>query len=117
MNSPGPMVREPACRRLLAARLPVRAFTLLPIQPIDTVALVQITQELRSRGVKVELKPAVLRPRDSYDARRQQFRADRLLERVALTAERPVLGVTDGDCYAGRTRRTRPRLTFRARLR
>jgi archaemetzincin len=75
--------------------------TLLPIQPIDTVALAQITEELQWRGVKVALKPAILRPRDSYDARRQQFRADRLLERVALAAERPVLGVTDGDCYAG----------------
>ena len=83
-------------------RLPVRAVALVPIQPIDTVALARIVEELRSRGVKVELKPPVLRPRDSYDGRRHQFRAERLLEHVALAAERPVLGLTDGDCYAAK---------------
>jgi predicted Zn-dependent protease len=72
------------------------------MQPIDTVTLAQIIEELQSRGVKVELKPAILRARDSYDARRQQFRAERLLEHVTLAAERPVLGLTDGDCYAAK---------------
>jgi len=86
----------------LARRLPVSAVTLLPIQPIDAVTLMRVSDELRSRGVKVELKPTILRPRDSYDARRQQFRAERLLERVALAPERPVLALTDGDCYAAK---------------
>lgn len=95
------MVRDP-CRGSRGRRLPVRALALLPIQPIDTVALGQITAALRSRDVKVELKPAVLRPRHSYDLRRHQFRAERLLEHVALAAERPVLGLTDGDCYAAK---------------
>ena len=96
------MTPDPARGGSLARRLPVSAVTLLPIQPIDAVTLVRVSDELRSRGVKVELKPAVLRPRDSYDARRQQFRAERLLERVALAPERPVLALTDGDCYAAK---------------
>jgi archaemetzincin len=96
------MVHDSARRGSLPHRLPVRAVALLPIQPIDQPVLAQIAEELRSRGVSVQLKPTILRPRDSYDARRRQFRADVLLERVALATERPVLGVTDGDCYAGK---------------
>ncbi|HSL72436.1 MAG TPA: hypothetical protein VK864_19465, partial [Longimicrobiales bacterium] len=74
----------------------------MPIQPIDPLALEQIANELRSRGVAVNLERPSLRPRDSYDARRRQFNAEALLERVALCAARPVLAVTDGDCYAGK---------------
>jgi archaemetzincin len=88
-------------RESLRRRLPVREVALLPIQPIDGVVLEQIAEALRSRGVSVQLKPPILRPRDSYDARRRQMRADVLLERVALSDERPVLGITDADCYAG----------------
>ena len=96
------MAHEPARRGSLPHRLPVRDVTLLPIQPIDAPTLDQIAEALRSRGVSVQLKPPILRPRDSYDARRRQFRADVLLERVARSAERPVVGITDGDCYAGK---------------
>jgi archaemetzincin len=81
--------------------LPVPDLALLPIQPIDPAALEQIVHELQSRGVNTRLERPILRPRGSYDARRRQFRADVLLARVALSASRPVLGVTDGDCYAG----------------
>jgi archaemetzincin len=89
-------------RGSLPHRRPVREFTLLPIQPIDRLAMEQITEELRSRGVGVKLERPILRPRGSYDARRRQFRAEVLLERVALSAARPVLGVTDADCYGGK---------------
>jgi len=82
-------------------RLPVREVTLVPIQPIDAEALERIVAALQLRGVRVERKPAILRPRDSYDARRRQLRAEVLLERVASASERPVLGITDADCYAG----------------
>ena len=81
-------------------RLPVREVTLLPIQPIAAEALEQITAELRSRGVEVHIKAPILRPRDCYDSRRRQLKAEVLLERVALASERPVVGVTDADCYA-----------------
>jgi len=94
------MEHAPA-RGSLSRRIPVRAVALLPVQPIDRAALEQLAEALRSRGVSVQLKSPVLRPRDSYDPRRRQFRAEVLLERVALCAERPVVGITDGDCYAG----------------
>jgi archaemetzincin len=81
--------------------LPVSDLALLPIQPIDPAVLEQIVHDLQSRGVNTRLERPILRPRGSYDARRRQFRADVLLARVALSASRPVLGVTDGDCYAG----------------
>jgi len=83
-------------------RLPVRELVVLPIQPIDRAALEQIAAALRSRGVGVQLERPVLRPRGSYDADRRQFRAEVLLERVALSAPRPVVGITSGDCYAGK---------------
>jgi len=82
-------------------RLPVRAVTLVPIQPIDPAALDQISDALRLRGVEVRRRSPMLRPRHSYDARRRQLRADVLLQRVAEVAARPVLGITDADCYAG----------------
>jgi archaemetzincin len=88
--------------RSLPQRLPFREVTLLPIQPIDCLALEQIAEELRSRGVVVQLERSILRPRGSYDARRRQFKAEILLERVARSGARPVLGVTDSDCYAGK---------------
>jgi len=50
------MMADPACSGSLARPLPVRAVTLLPVQPIDAVTLVRVSDELRSRGVKVELK-------------------------------------------------------------
>jgi archaemetzincin len=81
--------------------LPVSDLALLPIQPIDPAVLEEIVHDLQSRGVNTRLERPILRPRGSYDARRRQFRADVLLARVALSASRPVLGVTDGDCYAG----------------
>jgi len=82
-------------------RLPVRAVTLVPIQPIDPATLDQINEELRLRHIRVVRRPPILRPRHSYDARRRQLKADVLLQRVAEVAERPALGITDADCYAG----------------
>jgi archaemetzincin len=94
------VARDSAQGESLRLRLPVREVVLLPIQPIDTVALEQVSAALRSRGVKVELRPAILRPQGSYDVRRHQLKAEVLLERVAQAAERPALGITDADCYA-----------------
>jgi archaemetzincin len=95
------VIREPAQSEFSPLRLPVRAITLVPFQPIDPAALEQIMTALRSRGVRVQLHSPILRPRGSYDARRHQLKADVLLERVAEVAERPALGITDADCYAG----------------
>jgi len=83
-------------------RLPVRELTLLPIQPLDDVALQAVLEALRIRGVNVHCKRAILRPRGSYSTPRRQLRADVLLESVARCKERPILGLTDADCYAGR---------------
>ena len=98
---PARVAHEPAHGLHSLLRLPVREVTFLPIQPIDRLLLEQIAAELQARGVEVQLKPSILRPRGSYDAHRRQLKADVLLERVALAAERPVIGITDGDCYAG----------------
>jgi archaemetzincin len=80
--------------------LPVGELTLLPIQPVAEEAIEHIVGQLRSRGIEVLVKPSILRPAGSYDARRRQLRADVLLTRVALESERPVVGLTDADCYA-----------------
>jgi len=96
----GKPLRENRVRRPLAG-LPARDVTLLPIQPIDRTELEAITAALRSRGLEVHVRSPVLRPRGSYDARRRQFRAEVLLERVAECPERPALALTDADCYAG----------------
>ncbi len=91
-----------AGRGAFGYRLPIRELTLLPIQPVDNAELEQIVRALRARKVDPHVKPPVLRPRDSYDADRRQLRADVLLQRVLLAEERPVLGITDADCYAGK---------------
>ena len=80
--------------------LPVRELTLLPIQPVAGEAVEHIVAQLRSRGIEVHIKRSILRPVGSYDPRRRQLRADVLLKRVALDSERPVVGLTDADCYA-----------------
>jgi len=82
-----------------AAGLPVRELTLLPIQPIAAEAISEIAAQLQARGIEVHVKPSILRPAGAYDARRRQLRADVLLRRVALASERPVVGLTDADCY------------------
>ncbi|HXZ60084.1 MAG TPA: archaemetzincin family Zn-dependent metalloprotease [Burkholderiales bacterium] len=82
------------------AGFPVRELTLVPIQPLAAEALTQVVAELRSRGIAAQAKPSILRPAGSYDAQRRQLRADILLERVVLASERPVVGLTDADCYA-----------------
>jgi archaemetzincin len=91
----------PAPEEHSSLRLPVRAVTLVPIQPIDPAAIEQVSEALRLRGVRVNRRSPILRPRGSYDARRRQLKADVLLQRVAEVAERPALGITDADCYAG----------------
>lgn len=88
----------PAASR--TAGLPVRELTLLPIQPVAAEAIEQIAAQLRARGLEVRVKPPILRPAGSYDARRRQLRADVLLRRVAEGSERPAIGLTDADCYA-----------------
>ena len=95
------MIPAPAPEEPSSLRLPVRAVTLVPIQPIDPAALDEISEALRLRRVKVHRRSPILRPRHSYDARRRQLKADALLQRVAEVPERPVLGITDADCYAG----------------
>jgi archaemetzincin len=91
-----PVPKEPP-----SLRLPVRAVTLVPIQPVDLASIEQISEALHLRGVSVQNRSSILRPRGSYDAHRRQLKADVLLERVAEIAERPALGITDADCYAG----------------
>jgi len=81
-------------------RLPVRAVTLVPIQPVDPASIEQISDALRLRGVRVHRRSPILRPRGSYDATRRQLKANVLLQGVAALAERPALGITDADCYA-----------------
>ena len=82
-------------------RLPVRQVTLVPILPIAGVAINMIAAALRSRGIQVQASAPIHRPRGSYDAGRRQFRAEALLEGMTQRPERPVLGLTDADCYAG----------------
>jgi archaemetzincin len=82
------------------AGLPVRELTLIPIQPVAREAVEQIVAQLRARGIEAGVKPSILRPAGSYDPQRRQLKADVLLKRVALASERPVVGLTDADCYA-----------------
>lgn len=86
--------------RLFATQLPPSTLALIPIHPMDADGLAQISTQLRARGVTVRIKPPISVPRGCLDARRGQLKADLLLRRVALATERPVLGITDADCYA-----------------
>ncbi len=81
--------------------LPLDSVTILPVQPVGTDGVAEIREELQRRGVQVAQRPTVLRPPGAYDARRRQFRAEVLLERARSCPERPILAVTDADCYAG----------------
>jgi archaemetzincin len=93
--------RPPARHASSSRRLPVDEVVLLPIRPIRPDAIEVIAAALRSRGIGVRTGQTIRRPYGSYDTRRRQYRAEALLERVALTVARPVVGLTDDDCYAG----------------
>jgi archaemetzincin len=84
----------------LALQLPPSTLALIPIHPMDAGDLDQISTQLRARNVTVRIKPSISVPRECFDASRGQLKADMLLKRVALAKERPVLGITDADCYA-----------------
>ncbi len=80
--------------------LPIRKLTLLPIQPVEPTELPHIAAELESRGVRVRLERAVLRPRGAYNAERGQFRAEVLLDAACTVPARPLVAITAADCYA-----------------
>lgn len=82
-------------------RLPIDVVTILPVEPIGKNGLEELRDVLQGEGIEVILKPPILRPPDAYDARRRQFRAEALLQRARSCAERPIVAVTDADCYAG----------------
>jgi archaemetzincin len=84
----------------LAVQLPPSTLVVIPIHPMDAEELDQISEQLRARDVTVRVKPSISVPRGCFDASRGQVKADMLLERVASAKERPVLGITDADCYA-----------------
>jgi archaemetzincin len=81
--------------------LPIKSITVLPVQPVTMEGLKDICEVLQAKGIGVVQKMPVLRPAGAYDAQRRQFRAEALLERAKHCAERPVLAVTDADCYGG----------------
>ncbi len=81
--------------------LPIGSLTILPIRPVDSDDLEDIVEMLQAKEIRTELKRPILRPRDAYDAQRRQLRAEVLIERARSRAERPILAVTDADCYAG----------------
>jgi len=63
----------PAPEEPSSPRLPVRAATFVPIQPIDPAALDQISDALHLRRFKVHRRSPILRMRHSYEARRRQL--------------------------------------------
>jgi archaemetzincin len=81
--------------------LPIRELTLLPIQPVEPTELLLVAGELESRGVRVRLEPAVVRPRGAYNAERGQCRAEVLLDAARTVPPRPLVAITAADCYAG----------------
>lgn len=93
-------MRRYPCNPRSASQLPPSTLALIPIHPMDSEELDQISTQLRARDVTVRVKPSILVPRECFDASRGQLKADMLLRRVALAKERPVLGITDADCYA-----------------
>lgn len=80
--------------------LPIASLTILPIQPIDMGDLGDIVRMLQMHEISSKLERPILRPRDAYDAKRHQLRAAALLERARSCSGRPVLAITDADCYA-----------------
>jgi archaemetzincin len=81
--------------------LPIEVLTILPVRPIGTGTISEICEVLQAKGIQAVPKPPILRPRGAYDAGRHQFRAEVLLERARSCAARPILAVTDADCYGG----------------
>ena len=82
--------------------LPIAALTILPIQPVDMNDLRGVVDLLEAREIVSTLLRPILRPRDAYDVKRRQFRAEVLLECARSYPERLILAVTDADCYAGK---------------
>lgn len=82
-------------------RSPVRKVALLPLPPVERAVLGQLARELRLRGVEARVKREIPPPRRAYDTARGQLKAELLLECVALSDTRPIVGVTEADCYAG----------------
>jgi archaemetzincin len=80
--------------------LPIGSLTILPMRPVDLDDLEDIVAMLQAKEIRTELERPIQRPREAYDAQRRQFRAEVLIERVRSRAERPILAVTDADCYA-----------------
>lgn len=93
-------MRRLTCKLSAALQFPPSTLALIPIHPVDAEELDQISTQLRARDVTVRIKRSISAPRGCFDARRGQLKADMLLKRVAVATERPVLGVTDADCYA-----------------
>lgn len=81
--------------------LPIDVIAILPVQPAGPDGIEAVRGLLEAQGIRVIEQPPILRPRGAYDAQRHQYRAEVLLERARLIAMRPVLVVTDADCYAG----------------
>ena len=81
--------------------LPIASLTILPIQPFYMNDLEDIVRMLNVHEISSKLERSILRPRGAYDAKRHQLRAALLLERARSCSGRPVLAVTDADCYAG----------------
>jgi archaemetzincin len=88
--------------KLLMRHLPIASLTILPVQPVDMSDLEDIVRMLDAHEIPSKLERPILRPRDAYDAKRHQLRAAVLLERARSCSGRPVLAVTDADCYAGK---------------
>jgi archaemetzincin len=75
--------------------------TLLPVGNPDRRALDDLARDLSGMGFDVELAGRRALPQGAFDARRNQFLADALLDlALSVKAER-VLAVTDVDLYAG----------------
>lgn len=81
--------------------LPIDVITILSVQSAAWDGLEEIRRTLQARGIEVIQQPPILRRRGAYDSRRRQYRAEVVLDRGRLSAARPVLAVTDADCYAG----------------
>lgn len=74
---------------------------ILPFEGTDSQDLQTLIRDLAELGMAAELLSPVALPADAYDARRGQWRAEVLLERVREHRGKRVLGVTDRDLYAG----------------
>lgn len=84
-----------------SGRLPIAQLAIQPFAGTDARDLRALAAALTTRVGELAVAPPAELPRSAFDARRGQYRAERLLDLLESREHEHVLGVTAADLYAG----------------